>query len=547
MSTALTRLERIAASLDPRVIAEIRAMDAARAAAAQPWFIAGVSDGMGLHTAIAAIEAGVLKRGLGVYWEPSHLLENDGQGRPVSPIHRARVENAAALVAFAERRGVSFQTVFANCIIAPERDLKGQPKGDVAPLPEAILNALGAPNADLIFINSVAFGKWMCPREGMEPRTAPMLGFDGTLSFASTKPFHARGYQETLDTMGRNHAWMLDALQAQGYLGPKSLSAFFTWAGGSQRVSSLEGIYGKGALGDAKLIAEAEIARRRIEEAGKFGKHAVVRLPAFLSAALMGIPGGGFFGMLSRRILEQNQCFEGMPELAGRMVREFFGAEWLAENPISQIELDHAECLYLDTINAAVADGTARLGRLASEPGQVLDAAAVSREFSDLFPPNFEALLRGMTPEAPLEVSTMTTTAEALRRGLPEVFAAGKTTVVWGKPATGALRCQISTYFDGTVVEAFSGDTWVATAASTETFSAIRPEDLGAAQGVAALSLDALPAYYQGLLGAATAVSFEWSATRPAKALMYLQETEKATSVTWVADARPCGRVVMAR
>lgn len=547
MNTALTRLERIAASLDPRVIAEIRQMSAANAAAMQPWFIAGVSDGMGLHTAIAAIESGVMKRGVGVYWEPAHLLELTAEGLPVSPIHRARVEHANALVEFAQRRGVVFSTVFSNCILAPERDLKGQVKGGVAELPEDIVSALGVPTGDLIFINSVAFGKWMCPREGVEPRRAPVLGFDGSLSWGMGKPYHPRGYQETLDTMGRNHAWMLDDLRTRGYLGPKSLSAFFTWAGGSQRVSSLEGIYGKGALGDAKMLAEADIVRRRLEEGGRFGQHAVVRLPAFLSAALMGIPGGGFFGMISRRILEQNHCFEGMPELAGRMVREFFGTEWLSENPISQIELDHAECLYIETINAAVAEGTKRLERVEASCLPVL-ADQVSKSFGDLFPSNADALLKAMIPGEPVSVESMEMASTSFRRGLPDVLGCwAKSTVVWGGLVSGRLECHVSRFEDGVVVEGFQEGRWVMTATGSDAANEVRPEDLGEAAGVVETSLEGLPEDLRKLVAGAQAATYQWSSALPERALLYLQTTGTSTAMTWVADARTCGQVIVSR
>lgn len=547
MNTALTRLERIAASLDPRVIAEIRQLPGTKEASHQPWFIAGVSDGMGLHTAIAAIEAGAMKRCVGVYWEPAHLLERNAEGVPVSAIHRARVEHANALVEFARRRGVAFQTVFSNCILAPERDLKGHPRGDVGHLPEEILTALGPPTQDLVFINSVAFGKWMCPREGGEPRRAPVLGFDGSLSWGTTKPYHARGYQETLDTMGRNHAWMLDALQTQGYMGPKSLSAFFTWAGGSQRVSSLEGIYGKGALGDAKLLAEADIVRRRLEEGGRFGKHAVVRLPAFLSAALMGIPGGGFFGMISRRILEQNQCFEGMPELAGRMIREFFGNEWISENPISQIELDHAECLHIDTINAAVAEGTCRLEAVDESLLPVL-ATEVAKRFGDLFPPRGDVLLRAMIPGEPQTVEPLQLGADVFRKGLPETLGSwARSTVVWGDDVEGILTCQVSRFADGIVVEGFRDGRWVMTATGSDTTFDVRPEELGQPSAVVAPTLESLPEELQGLVASAQFMTFEWSTELPEKALLYLQSTAQTTALTWVADAKPCGRVTLSR
>ncbi len=550
--TALTRLERLAASLNPGVISQTKTFARTHEAAGQPWFIAGVSDGMGLHTAIAAIESGALKSGVGVYWEPPHLLEFDEEGLPVSPIHRARVEHANALEEFARRRGVEFKTVFSNCILAPDRDLKGQPKGSVLPMPAEILTALGKPMGNLIFINSVAFGKWMCPREGAAPTRAPMIGFDGTLSWASGKPYHTRGYQETLDTMGRNHGWMLDALKEHGFLGARSLSAFFTWAGGSQRVSSLEGIYGRGALGDAKILGEAEVVRRRIEEDGTFGVHAVVRLPAFLSAALMGIPGGGFFGMISRRVLETHGCFDGMPELASRMVREFFGSEWVAENPISQIELDHAECLYLDEINANVAEGTLRLE--AMEEGLPVSAAQVSAGFSDLFPENHELLLEAMIPSSPSQVVEIDLPIIALSEGLPDLVfeAVGVTrptfiSVIMGDlDVTGMVKAKVSRFSDHVVVEAFSEGRWVATVAGASRPLGGRPEDLGLPIGTLKPGIEGLPAEIREAVARARALTFEMSPTLPAEAMMYVNSIGPTVAMTWVdSDAHTCGRITL--
>jgi len=357
----MERLNAISRQLNNTLLNELAGFGEAEKAAEQVWFVAGVSDGMGLASVIAALDAGLLKYGVGVYFEPPHLLELNSDGTPVSPIHRARLENAVALEEYARKRGAEFKVLSADVILAPERDLKGNPKGEVKPLPAEVVEAIEAvrqlaPIKDILFINSVAFGKWMCPREGQAAIETPTVDFEGQIVKTSTKPYHVRGYQETLDTMGRNHLWMVEAMRSKGWLGPQSISAFFTWAGGSQNVASLEGIYGKGALGDAKMIAEADVTRFRLEHGDTYGAHAIVRLPAFLSAALMGIPGGGLFGLVSRRVLEQEGAFEDIPELASRMLRLMFGPEWIRENPLSQIELDHGECLHLELINGAMAN-----------------------------------------------------------------------------------------------------------------------------------------------------------------------------------------------
>jgi hypothetical protein len=180
---------------------------------------------------------------------------------------------------------------------------------------------------------------------------------------------------------------MVEDIRGRGWLGQKSVSAFFTWAGGSQNVASLEGIYGKGALGDAKLIAEADVTRFRLEHGLAFGSHAIVRLPAFLSAALMGIPGGGLFGLVSRRILEQEGAFEDIPELASKMVRLMFGPEWIRENPLSQVELDHGECLYLELINGAMANVQQRIEQEIESGAALPFSPALSRRVLNGFAP----------------------------------------------------------------------------------------------------------------------------------------------------------------
>ncbi len=409
LASGLARVQSIADSLDRDVLARTAQHPHGKTAAQQPWFIAGVSDGMGLHTAIAAIEAGVLTVGLGVFWEPPHFLDKNDDGEPVSPVHWARLQNAAALEKWAADKGIHFPVVSANVIMSPERDLRGNAKGEPNELEDDVLDAVEAVRAkaeldDLVFVNSVAFGKWMSPREGEEPIAVPTVDLQGRIIEMRTKKFHPRGYQETLDTMGRNHKLLLEVLRERGWLGPDSLTAFFTWAGGSQNVDVLEGIYGKGALGDAKVIAEADVAEFRLRHGLDLGAHAIVRLPAFLSAALMGIPGGGLFGLVSRAFLEERGLFEDMPTLAVRMLDRMFGPGWIRENPISQIELDTAETLYIEQISARVAEAQQRVYDYWSKHPEARDGA-IELETSEqllagLAPDRYPDILRRFDPSA---------------------------------------------------------------------------------------------------------------------------------------------------
>lgn len=366
VQAGLARLEAISESFDQDRVEEIEHLLHAGRVAEQPWLIAGVSDGMGLHTTLAALDAGVLRYGVGIYYEPPALLETDDDGNPVSPVHYARYQNALALEEYARQKGADFEVMFADIMMAPQRGLKGDIKSDPPPFPAEIKDAFEqvrarAPREDAVFIDSVAFGKWISPREGEDKIEAPTLNFDGELVHSKTKGYHARGYEETLDTMGRNHGRLLDAMADFDWFGPAALTAFFTWAGGSQHVQALKGVYGGGALGDAKMIAERDVTAFRMNHGLELGAHAIVRLPAFLSAALMAIPGAGLFGMISRKVLTERGFYWDMPDLSVMMLESLFGPAWVRENPISQIELDSAEILFMDEIQAAVEQAHARV------------------------------------------------------------------------------------------------------------------------------------------------------------------------------------------
>jgi hypothetical protein len=435
ISAGLARLKSISAALDTSQLAPAKTFEHGEKATRQPWLVAGCSDGIGLQTVIAAIDAGVLRYGLGIYWEPPHFLELRDDGTPVSPVHYARYQNALALPRYASERGAQLTVTAADCIMSPRRGLKGEVKEPAGPFNPEIIEAFepvraAAPADDAIVINSVAFGKWICPREGHDPISVPSVDFDGQLVVTKTKSFHARGYEETLDTMGRNHGLLLEAVRERGWLGPDSLTAFFTWAGGSQNIDVLEGIYGKGALGDAKVIAESDTAAFRLEHGLDLGAHAIVRLPAFLSAALMGIPGGGLFGLISRHYLEQRGCFDDMPTLASRMIRRLFGPEWARENPIAQVELDMQECLHIEGIKADVNEAYRRIaahraGLPADEADEPIPVSKSRELLRGVAPENFPELLARFRPsldgdEAPVPAPESSESADPFASSLSE-------------------------------------------------------------------------------------------------------------------------------
>ncbi|MFW5968392.1 MAG: hypothetical protein ACOCV2_12780 [Persicimonas sp.] len=372
VAAGMERLEAIAATLDRERLEAMPELPHAERVSEQPWLIAGVSDGMGLHTTLAAIESGLMRHGVGIYYEPPTLIELDEDGEPASPVHFARYQNALALEKYARERGVDFEVRFADIMMAPRRGLKGDVREEAPPFNEEVKEVFEevrarAPRKDAVFIDSVAFGKWICPREGNEPVEAPSIDFQGRIIHTRTKKFHARGYQETLDTMGRNHGKLLEAMVDFDWLGPAALTAFFTWAGGSQNVGALEGVYGRGALGDAKIIAERDVVTFRLNHGLEHGAHAIVRLPAFLSAALMAIPGAGLFGMISRKILSEHGVYLDMPDLSVGMLERLFGPQWVRENPIAQVELDAAENLHLDELVEAVEEAHRRVAEYRAE------------------------------------------------------------------------------------------------------------------------------------------------------------------------------------
>jgi trans-2-enoyl-CoA reductase len=408
-AAGLARLEALSASLDAAALDAVSRLEHAPRISEQPWLLAGVSDGMGLHTTLAAIDSGLLRYGVGVYYEPPALIELDDDGQPVSPVHFARYQNALALEEYARKRGVDFQVLFADIMMAPRRGLKGDVREEAPDFPDEVRKAFEAarsraPREDAVFIDSVAFGKWICPREGRDPIEAPSIDFEGRVIATRTKGFHARGYEETLDTMGRNHAKLLEAMVDFGWLGPAALTAFFTWAGGSQNVEALAGVYGRGALGDAKIIAERDVAAFRLTHGLEHGAHAIVRLPAFLSAALMAIPGAGLFGLLSRKVLAEHGVYRDMPELSVMMLDKLFGPAWVRENPISQIELDTAEILHMDEISQAVDEAHRRVAEFrAQQPedarSEPIPLAKSKELLEGLVPEDYTEILRRFRPE----------------------------------------------------------------------------------------------------------------------------------------------------
>lgn len=308
-----------------------------------PWFIAGVSDGMGLHSAVALMEAGV-RHLVGGFYEPEALI------RMESPVHLGRLANVEGLRILAQERGVEFHAFYEDLVL-PQH---GKP---ARPFPESIREAIlesqrQAGVHDLNFVNSIAFARWISPSPGVEQlKDLPSLDLEGRVILMNMRPYQAKGYEGTLDSMGRNHGALLETLGS--HFGPHSTSFFFTWAGGSQNRRVLNGVYGGGSLGHAKEIGETDAIRyhlRSLDAGFAQGHHKIVRFPDFPSFALFGIPGGGAFGMIARHVLESHGCYADMADLAPRAYLEAFGVEHNLRNPAAQIELDGPESYHLPEI-----------------------------------------------------------------------------------------------------------------------------------------------------------------------------------------------------
>jgi len=333
-------VQRLRARMAPHLPA-LREVLAGRPAA--PWFIAGVSDGMGLHSAVALMEAGV-RHMVGGFYEPEALI------RMESPIHLGRLANVEGLRLLARERGVDFQAFYQDLVLPQHgKETRSFPAELRAAIQEAQRRA---GMQELNFVNSIAFARWISPSPGVEQRQGiPSLDLEGRVVLTNMRPYQAKGYEGTLDSMGRNHGALLEALGE--HFGPESTSFFFTWAGGSQNRRILHGVYGGGVLGHAKEIGEVAALRHHLQsqDAGfARGYHKIVRFPDFPSFALFGIPGGGAFGMIARHVLEGHGCYADMGELAPRAYLEAFGGEHNLRNPAAQIELDVPESYHLPEI-----------------------------------------------------------------------------------------------------------------------------------------------------------------------------------------------------
>lgn len=391
-----SRVREVLRQFNPEKLSLVRERSEAQGVSQQPWFIVGMSDGMGLRVALAALQSGILKKGVGVYYEPPILLEVEEDGTPISPVHFARQQNAKAVAEFANEQGADFEVIAADCVIANSPLLDKPLAGELTEKIEKCRQASAVP--DLILIDSIAFSRWICPPEGVEPmKNIPSLDFEGRIHLQSMKPYRPEKYNETLNSMGRNHGALLRVALSRGWLGPRSVSTFPTWAGGSQEIRAIRGVYGGAVLGDAKTLAENELTQFRARNpAAEVGYHAVIRYPAFLSAALFGIPGGGLLGMVERKVLEEKGLYLGMEELAERTLLELFGPHWVKSNLLAQIQLDAAEITYLDEI-------ALRLGKLFKRIQSYLEARPdsplplpeeASRELLEGFvPANYRDLL----------------------------------------------------------------------------------------------------------------------------------------------------------
>jgi len=205
---------------------------------------------------------------------------------------------------------------------------------------------------DLNFANNIAFAKRMTPAKGVvPPQDIAGVNAQGQIVLQNMYPYSPKSFQITVDNMGRNHGLLLHGLEE--FFGPQSTTWFPTWAGGSQNIRFFQGIYGQGSLGAAKVRAETDTVRFHLKSEAQgyaLGQHRVVRYPAFLSHALLGIPGGGSFGLISRTILEKYGRYQGPNRLAPRALIQTYDGTLNTDHPFAGIELDAGETAFMPEI-----------------------------------------------------------------------------------------------------------------------------------------------------------------------------------------------------
>jgi acyl dehydratase len=346
VEAGLRTVQRTADEIAP-LVPQIR--DALGARVYQPWTIAGVSDGMGLDTAIASLLAGT-RNMIGPFFEPDMLL------RKKSAVHLGRLAHVEGLRVFAQQRGLNFTPLYEDTVLP-------QLGAETKPLPPNLARELEAVrkhswNPDLIFINSIAGAGWISPSPGLEQlKGVPGIDLQGRVVLMDMKPYEEAGYQGTLNVMGRNHGALLNALTS--YFGPTSVSSFYTWGGGSQNRRVLRGIYSGSVLGHSKEIGEtAAVEYHLASQQNDFarGFHKVSRFPAFDSVAIYLIPGAAPFKLIGSRILKENNHNNTRAELAALNLIETFGGINNLANPLAQTELDISENYYLPQISANLSE-----------------------------------------------------------------------------------------------------------------------------------------------------------------------------------------------
>ncbi|MDX1387061.1 MAG: hypothetical protein R3257_05680 [bacterium] len=334
-------VEKALDTMDPQDLARLRKIAEQRPD--QPWVMAGVSDGMGFQSTVALLASGMIRHGVGIFYEPPTLLKLG------SEVHQARLARVEGLRIMVDKLGVDFP-IFYEDVVLPRW---GHPEGP-KPFPAAVMEGIEASQQkaaipDINFVNSIAFARWISPSPGVEQRTGiPSVDLEGRVILMDMKPYREKQYEGTLDSMGRNHGVLLEALKER--FGPQSLSLFYTWAGGSQNFRILHGVYGGSSLGHAKEIGETDTVKFHLmsmAEQMSYGAHKVVRFPDFISHALFGIPGGGAFGLIAHHVLRNRSAYQGVPQLAARAFIEAFDGTHNLRNPLAQIELDNQETAFM--------------------------------------------------------------------------------------------------------------------------------------------------------------------------------------------------------
>ncbi len=344
----LERINEMAAQFDPADIEALRRDALTSGMSNRPFHVIGAGE-LGLTSMLAMIEARAFSRGLAIFHEPPSFVDNSSPKRASQFYFTvARIENALALTLYAAQRGIEVAVNDIDVLIADG------PKSR-RPLPKPLVEAAQWAGPNPLVLNTVAFARHMGPAspDVEVPPSVLSINMEGGLSRMNIPPFNIKQGEATLASMGYNDEALRMGYKEAGLLGsqkPEDVDAswvFPTWPGGSRHalIDFTPGVYNRGRLGQAKMIAENAAIRWNMDPAlaTQHGMVVILDLPAFLSGALGAIPGGFRMYFLSRQVLEEKGMFLPMSKLAPQSLSLILDRGFVRQNPLAFVQTDMYE------------------------------------------------------------------------------------------------------------------------------------------------------------------------------------------------------------